>query len=125
MTINLENPAMFVGGEIVKLHDDLTATPMEIVSKSADYMRLITEPIDLIPGPNDANKNILHLKPGDILLTFSDYSLEEHVVYYRIVINNDTIADYLTRLTEYKKKREKERLKESCCCSEEKDCNPF
>lgn len=120
MTINLENPVIFSDGSIIKLNENNTVTPLEVLTKNVDYIRLITEPMDLIPSARDANKEILHLEAGDILLTFRDWELDDKNVFYRIVIKNDELREYLTKLIEYRKEKSKNEKAqdmgaETCC----------
>lgn len=124
MTLNLDNPVIFSDGSMIKLNKDNTVTPLEILAKSVDYIRLITEPMDLIPSARDANKEILHLEPGDILLTFRDWELNEENIFYRVVIKNDELQEYLTKLIEYRKKKaeEKESSIKEACCDEARGC---
>lgn len=122
MTINLENPVIFSDGNIIRLNENNTVTPLELLTKSVDYIRLITEPMDLIPSARDTNKEILHLEAGDILLTFRDWELDDKNVFYRIVIKNDELREYLTKLTEYRKEKSKKAQAQDMgaetCCSE-------
>lgn len=76
MTINLEHPAFFNDGAIMKLNEDFSTTEVKTTDKSVDYIRMVDEPLDLIPGGRDNTKEILHLKPGDILLTFRDWNID-------------------------------------------------
>lgn len=124
MTINLENPVIFSDGSIIKLNENNTVTPLEVLTKNVDYVRLITEPMDLIPSARDANKEILHLEAGDILLTFRDWELDDKNVFYRIVIKNDELREYLTKLTEYRKEKAKkdESSVAGVCCDEACGC---
>lgn len=117
MALNLDNPVIFSDGSMIRLNEDNTVTPLEILTKSVDYIRLITEPMDLIPSSRDANKEILHLEAGDILLTFRDWELDEKNMFYRVVIKNDELLEYLTKVGEYRKKAEKDKssIKEACC----------
>lgn len=120
MTINLENPVIFSGSSMIRLNENNTVTPLEVLTKSVNYIRLITEPMDLIPSAQDANKEILHLEAGDILLTFRDWELNDKDIYYRIVIKNDELREYLTKLTEYRKEKSKnekaqDMVAETCC----------
>lgn len=105
MTINLENPVVFSDGSMIRLSEDNTVTPLETLTKSVDFIRLITEPMDLIPSARDANKEVLHLEAGDILLTFRDWELDDKNPFYRVVIKNDELREYLTKLTEYRKEQ--------------------
>lgn len=122
MTINLENPVIFSDGNMIRLNEDNTVTPLEILTKNVDYIRLITEPMDLIPSAREANKKILHLEAGDILLTFRDWELDDKNVFYRIVIKNDELREYLTKLTEYRKEKSKnakaQEMGAEMCCGE-------
>lgn len=117
MTLNLDNPVIFSDGSMIRLNEDNTVTPLETLTKSVDYIRLITEPMDLIPSSRDVNKEILHLEAGDILLTFRDWELDEKNIFYRVVIKSDELREYLTKLVEYRKKAEKDKssIKEACC----------
>ena len=122
MTLNLDNPVIFSDGSMIRLNEDNTVTPLEILAKTVDYIRLITEPMDLIPSSRDANKEILHLEAGDILLTFRDWELDGKNTFYRVVIKNDELREYLTKLIEYRKEKAKEKakkdessIKEACC----------
>lgn len=118
MTINLDNPVIFSDGSMIRLNEDNTVTPLEILAKAVDYIRLITEPMDLIPSSRDANKEILHLEAGDILLTFRDWELDGKNTFYRVVIKNDELREYLTKLIEYRKEKaqtNKSSIKEACC----------
>ena len=122
MTLNLDNPVIFSDGSMIRLNEDNTVTPLEILTKAVDYIRLITEPMDLIPSSRDANKEILHLEAGDILLTFRDWELDGKNTFYRVVIKNDELREYLTKLIEYRKEKAKEKakkdessIKEACC----------
>lgn len=120
MTINLENPVVFSDGSMIKLSEDNTVTPLEVLTKSVDFIRLITEPMDLIPSARDANKEVLHLEAGDILLTFRDWELDDKNIFYRIVIKSDELREYLTKLTEYRKEKSKNEKAqdmgaETCC----------
>lgn len=118
MTLNLDNPVIFSDGSMIRLNEDNTVAPLEILAKTVDYIRLITEPMDLIPSSRDANKEILHLEAGDILLTFRDWELDGKNTFYRVVIKNDELREYLTKLTEYRKEKaqtNKSSIKEACC----------
>ena len=118
MTINLENPVIFSDGSMIRLNEDDIINPLEVLTKSVDFIRFITEPMDLIPSARDANKEILHLEAGDILLTFRDWELDEKNIFYRVVIKNDELREYLTKLIEYRKEKaekDKSRIKEACC----------
>lgn len=120
MTINLENPVIFSGGSMIRLNENNTVTPLEVLTKSVDYIRLITEPMDLIPSAQDANKEILHLEAGDILLTFRDWEMSDKAVFYRIAIKSDELREYFTKLTEHRKEKSKnakaqEMGAEVCC----------
>ena len=118
MTLNLDNPVIFSDGSMIRLNEDNTVAPLEILAKTVDYIRLITEPMDLIPSSRDANKEILHLEAGDILLTFRDWEPDGKNTFYRVVIKNDELQEYLTKLTEYRKVKANEKqssIKEACC----------
>ena len=118
MTINLDNPVIFSDGSMIRLNEDNTVTPLKMLTKAVDYIRLITEPIDLIPSERDTNKEILHLEAGDILLTFRDWELDEKNIFYRFVIKNNELREYLTKLTEYRKekaKKDESSIKQACC----------
>ena len=117
--INLEHPAFFTDGNIVKLNDDLTTTKLECVSKPVDYIRMIDEPIDLVPGANDTSNEVLHLEPGDILLTFRDWDLGPTARFYRIVVKNEQLSEYLTKLKEHRKKMQEESVKSNIDCKTE------
>ena len=125
MTITLENPVIFSDGSMIRLNEDNTVTPLEVLTKSVDFIRLITEPMDLIPSARDTNKEILHLEAGGILLTFRDWELDEKNVFYRVVIKNDELREYLTKVAEYRKeKAEKDKSRtEGVCCNE--PCGSF
>lgn len=122
MTINLENPVVFSDGSMIKLSEDNTVTPLEVLTKNVDNVRLITEPMDLIPSARDANKKVLHLEAGDILLTFRDWELDDKNAFYRIVIKSDELREYLTKLTECKKEKSKnakiQEMRADVCCAE-------
>lgn len=125
MTINLDNPVIFSDGSMIRLNEDNTVTPLETLTKSVDYIRLITEPMDLIPSGRDVNKEVLHLEAGDILLTFRDWELDDKNPFYRVVIKNDELREYLTKLTEYRKEKaekDKSRIEGPCC---DKVCGSF
>lgn len=124
MTINLENPVIFSDGSMIRLNEDNTVTPLEILTKSVDCIRFITEPMDLIPSARDANKEILHLEAGDILLTFRDWELDDKNTFYRFVIKSDKLQEYLTKLTEYRKeKANKDKASVAgVCCDESCGC---
>ena len=118
MSINLDNPVIFSDGSMLRLYEDNTVTPLKMLTKAVDYIRLITEPIDLIPSERDTNKEILHLEAGDILLTFRDWELDEKNIFYRFVIKNNELREYLTKLTEYRKekaKKDESSIKQACC----------
>ena len=128
MTINLENPVIFSDGSMIRLNEDNIVNPLEVLTKSVDFIRFITEPMDLIPSARDANKEILHLEAGDILLTFRDWELDDKNTFYRFVIKSDKLQEYLTKLTEYRKEKAKEKAKkdksrtEEVCCDEPYGC---
>lgn len=114
--INLEHPAFFADGDIVKLNDDFSTTELEPLRKSVDYIRMIDEPIDLIPGANDSSNEVLHLKPGDILLTFRDWDMNPKKRFYRIVVKSEQLSEYLTKLKEHRKKMQEESVKSNNGC---------
>lgn len=118
MTINLENPVIFSDGSMIRLNEDNIVNPLEVLTKSVDFIRLITEPMDLIPSARDVNKEVLHLEAGDILLTFRDWELDDKDVFYRVVIKNDELREYLTKVAEYRKEKaekDKSRIAEVGC----------
>lgn len=114
--INLEHPAFFADGDIVKLNDDFSTTELEPLRKSVDYIRMIDEPIDLIPGANDSSNEVLHLEPGDILLTFRDWDMNPKKTFYRIVVKSEQLSEYLTKLKEHHKKMQEESVKSNNGC---------
>ena len=114
--INLEHPAFFADGNIVMLNDDFSTTALETLRQSVDYIRMIDEPIDLIPGANDSSNEVLHLEPGDILLTFRDWDLDPKKRFYRIVVKSEQLSEYLTKLKEHRKKMQEESVKSNNGC---------
>lgn len=114
--INLEHPAFFADGNIVKLNDDFSTTALESLCKPVDYIRMIDEPIDLIPGANDSSNEVLHLEPGDILLTFRDWDMDPKKRFYRIVVKSEQLSEYLTKLKEHRKKMQEESVKSNNDC---------
>ena len=124
MTINLENPVIFSDGSMIRLNEDNIVNPLEVLTKSVDFIRFITEPMDLIPSARDANKEILHLEAGDILLTFRDWELDDKNTFYRFVIKSDKLREYLTKLTEYRKEKAKKDKASvaGVCCDEPCGC---
>lgn len=116
MTINLEHPAFFTDGAIVKLNEDFSTTEVKTTDKSVDYIRMVDEPIDLIPGGRDNTKEILHLKPGDILLTFRDWNIDSKNRFYRFVIKSEQLSEYFAKLKEYENERNKEKASITECC---------
>lgn len=116
MTINLEHPAFFTDGAIVKLNEDFSTTEVKTTDKSVDYIRMVDEPIDLIPGGRDNSKEILHLKPGDILLTFRDWNIDSKNRFYRFVIKSEQLSEYFAKLKEYENERNNEKASITECC---------
>lgn len=117
MTINLEHPAFFNDGAIMKLNEDFSTTEVKTTDKSVDYIRMVDEPVDLIPGGRDNTKEILHLKPGDILLTFRDWNIDPKNRFYRFVIKSEQLSEYFAKLKEYENERnnnEKASITECC-----------
>ena len=117
MTIDLEHPAFFNDGAIMKLNEDFSTTEIKTTDKSVDYIRMVDEPIDLIPGGRDNTKEILHLKPGDILLTFRDWNIDPKNRFYRFVIKSEQLSEYFAKLKEYENERnnnEKASITECC-----------
>ena len=117
--INLEHPAFFTDGNIVKLNDDLSTTTLETICQPVDYIRMIDEPIDLLPGANDNSSEVLHLEPGDILLTFRDWDMDPKRRFYRIVVKNEQLSEYLTKLQEHRKKMQEENVGANSDCKTE------
>lgn len=109
MTINLENPAFFVDGTIVKLNEDFSTAEVKTTDKSVDYIRMVDEPVDLIPGGRDNTKEILHLKPGDIVLTFRDWNIDPKNRFYRFVIKSEQLSEYFAKLKEYENERDNQK----------------
>lgn len=117
MTVNLEHPAFFTDGAIVKLNEDFSTTEVKTTDKPVDYIRMVDEPIDLIPGGRDNNTEVLHLEPGDILLTFRDWSIDSKNIFYRFVIKSEQLSEYFAKLKEYnnnKQNNEKASITECC-----------
>lgn len=116
MTIDLEHPAFFNDGAIIKLNEDFSTTEIKTTDKSVDYIRMIDEPIDLIPGGRDNSKEVLHLKPGDILLTFRDWNIDPKNRFYRFVIKSEQLSEYFAKLKEYENERNNEKASITECC---------
>lgn len=116
MTIDLENPAFFNDGAIMKLNEDLSTTEVKTTDKSVDYIRMVDEPLDLIPGGYDNTKEILHLKPGDILLTFRDWSIDPKNRFYRFVIKSEQLSEYFSKLKEYENQQNNQKASITECC---------
>ena len=116
MTINLEHPAFFTDGAIVKLNEDFSTTEIKTTDKSVDYIRMVDEPIDLIPGGRDNTKEILHLKPGDILLTFRDWNIDSKNRFYRFVIKSEQLSEYFAKLKEYENQQNNQKASITECC---------
>ena len=116
MTINLEHPAFFTDGTIVKLNEDFSTTEVKTTDKSVDYIRMVDEPIDLIPGGRDNTKEILHLEPGDILLTFRDWNIDPKNRFYRFVIKSEQLSEYFSKLKEYENERDNQKASITECC---------
>lgn len=116
MTINLEYPAFFTDGTIVKLNEDFSTTEVKTTDKSVDYIRMVDEPIDLIPGGCDNSKEILHLEPGDILLTFRDWNIDSKNRFYRFVIKSEQLSEYFAKLKEYENERNNKKASITECC---------
>lgn len=116
MTIDLEHPAFFTDGAIMKLNEDFTTTEIKTTDKSVDYIRMVDEPIDLIPGGRDNTKEILHLKPGDILLTFRDWNIDPKNRFYRFVIKSEQLSEYFAKLKEYENERDNQKASITECC---------
>lgn len=116
MTINLEHPAFFTDGAIVKLNEDFSTTEVKTTDKSVDYIRMVDEPIDLIPGGRDNTKEILHLKPGDILLTFRDWNIDSKNRFYRFVIKSEQLSEYFAKLKEYENQQNNQKASITECC---------
>ena len=116
MTINLEHPAFFTDGAIVKLNEDFSTTEIKTTDKSVDYIRMVDEPIDLILGGRDNTKEILHLKPGDILLTFRDWNIDSKNRFYRFVIKSEQLSEYFAKLKEYENQQDNQKASITECC---------
>ena len=116
MTIDLEHPAFFNDGAIMKLNEDFSTTEIKTTDKSVDYIRMVDEPIDLIPGGRDNTKEILHLKPGDILLTFRDWNIDPKNRFYRFVIKSEQLSEYFAKLKEYENERDNQKASITECC---------
>lgn len=116
MTIDLEHPAFFTDGAIVKLNEDFSTTEIKTTDKSVDYIRMVEEPIDLIPGGRDNTKEILHLKPGDILLTFRDWNIDSKNRFYRFVIKSEQLSEYFAKLKEYENEQNNQTASITKCC---------
>lgn len=116
MTIDLENPAFFNDGAIMKLNEDFSTTEVKTTDKSVDYIRMVDEPLDLIPGGRDNTKEILHLKPGDILLTFRDWNIDPKNRFYRFVIKSEQLSEYFAKLKEYENERDNQKASITECC---------
>lgn len=116
MTIDLENPAFFNDGAIMKLNEDFSTTEVKTTDKSVDYIRMVDEPLDLIPGGRDNTKEILHLKPGDILLTFRDWNIDPKNRFYRFVIKSEQLSEYFAKLKEYENQQNNQKASITECC---------
>lgn len=116
MTIDLEHPAFFNDGAIMKLNEDFSTTEIKTTDKSVDYIRMVDEPIDLIPGGRDNTKEILHLKPGDILLTFRDWNIDSKNRFYRFVIKSEQLSEYFVKLKEYENQQNNQKASITECC---------
>jgi hypothetical protein len=116
MTIDLEHPAFFNDGAIMKLNEDFSTTEIKTTDKSVDYIRMVDEPIDLIPGGRDNTKEILHLKPGDILLTFRDWNIDPKNRFYRFVIKSEQLSEYFAKLKEYENQQNNQKASITECC---------
>lgn len=116
MTIDLEHPAFFNDGAIMKLNEDFSTTEVKTTDKSVDYIRMVDEPLDLIPGGRDNTKEILHLKPGDILLTFRDWNIDPKNRFYRFVIKSEQLSEYLAKLKEYENQQNNQKASITECC---------
>lgn len=119
MTIDLENPAFFNDGAIMKLNEDFSTTEVKTTDKSVDYIRMVDEPLDLIPGGRDNTKEILHLKPGDILLTFRDWNIDPKNRFYRFVIKSEQLSEYFAKLKEYENQQNNQKASVTECCDAE------
>ena len=118
MTIDLENPAFFNDGAIMKLNEDFSTTEVKTTDKSVDYIRMVDEPLDLIPGGRDNTKEILHLKPGDILLTFRDWNIDPKNRFYRFVIKSEQLSKYFAKLKEYENQQNNQKASITECCDD-------
>jgi hypothetical protein len=116
MAINLEHPAFFNDGAIMKLNEDFSTTEVKTTDKSVDYIRMVDEPLDLIPGGRDNTKEILHLKPGDILLTFRDWNIDPKNRFYRFVIKSEQLSEYFAKLKEYENQQNNQNASITECC---------
>lgn len=116
MTIDLEHPAFFNDGAIMKLNEDFSTTEIKTTDKSVDYIRMVDEPIDLIPGGRDNTKEILHLEPGDILLTFRDWNIDAKNRFYRFVIKSEQLSEYFAKLKEYENQQNNQKASITECC---------
>ena len=116
MTINLEHPAFFTDGAIVKLNEDFSTTEVKTTDKSVDYIRMVDEPIDLIPGGRDNSTEVLHLEPGDILLTFRDWNIDPKNRFYRFVIKSEQLSEYFAKLKEYENQQNNQKASITECC---------
>lgn len=125
MTINLEHPAFFNDGAIMKLNEDFSTTEVKTTDKSVDYIRMVDEPLDLIPGGRDNTKEILHLKPGDILLTFRDWNIDPKNRFYRFVIKSEQLSEYFAKLKEYENQQNNQNANITECCDCDTACPSF
>ena len=116
MTIDLEHPAFFNDRAIMKLNEDFSTTEIKTTDKSVDYIRMVDEPIDLIPGGRDNTKEILHLEPGDILLTFRDWNIDAKNRFYRFVIKSEQLSEYFAKLKEYENQQNNQKASITECC---------
>lgn len=116
MTIDLEHPAFFNDGAIMKLNEDFSTTEIKTTDKSVDYIRMVDEPIDLIPGGRDNSTEVLHLKPGDILLTFRDWNIDSKNRFYRFVIKSEQLSEYFAKLKEYENQQNTQKASITECC---------
>ena len=116
MTVDLGHPAFFNDGAIMKLNEDFSTTEIKTTDKSVDYIRMVDEPIDLIPGGRDNTKEILHLEPGDILLTFRDWNIDAKNRFYRFVIKSEQLSEYFAKLKEYENQQNNQKASITECC---------
>lgn len=116
MTIDLEHPTFFNDGAIMKLNEDFSTTEVKTTDKSVDYIRMVDEPLDLIPGGRDNTKEILHLEPGDILLTFRDWNIDPKNRFYRFVIKSEQLSEYFAKLKEYENQQNNQNASITKCC---------